>query len=1228
MNTLKRLIAAIAVLASTSVSVAQDYNNIEFIENKGQWDKHVRYKGEVDGGAVFITTTGFTILQHNRDDYNALQSLMHEHGMKPPYSIQRPDGSIVIRSHAYNVDFVGASPNMRVVADKPAQGQNNYFSGSDASRWGEACRIYQAITLQDVYPNVDVRYYTDNGFLKYDIIAKPGADISKIALRYNGVEKMQVKNKELVVGTSIGDLKESYPYTYQYDLMGKGKKEINCKYIVRDNVVRFDIKDYDRSSTLVIDPFFRWCSFAGSTANNWGFSATYGPDGSFFGGGIVFAGNSWPVSPGAFQTTYQGGIGGIPVDIGIIKLSSNGSTRVYGTYIGGSGNEQPHSLIVDPQGNLIISGRTNSPTTGIGAYPVTGGAAGLIGSCGGYDIIVTKLNASGSALIGSKRIGGSGNDGVNIKEGRGGRSSLEQNYGDDGRSEVILDRGGNIYVASCTQSNGTAASDRFPVSAGAFQPNFAGGNQDGVVLKFTPDLSARIFSSMLGSSGNDAAYVLSIGPNGDIYVGGGTERGSGDADLNGNHAGTVGPTNSGGIDGFVAQISNDGTTLIRSAYIGTSGTDQVYGVQFDRNGFLYIMGTTTGTMAPINATYSNPGSKQFIAKLQPDLSAYVYRTVFGNGSTIPNISPTAFLVDRCENVYVSGWGGNINPDNPGSYPSGGTMGMPLTADALPYPIGGPDGRDFYFFVLKKDAVGQLFGSYFGQNGGFTDHVDGGTSRFDQNGVIYQGICANCGGGAVFPTSPGVWATSKPASAFCNLGMVKINFDLAGVGSDVSSAINGVPDDTAGCVPLDVVFTDQVRNAQEYIWNFGDGSGDIGPLAADVGYTQTHTYNNTGVYRVMLVAIDPASCNVRDTSYINIKVGDQKANLDASFIKLEPCEQFNYQFSNNSFPNASARPFTDTSFVWYFGDNSAPIEAGLGNVLHTYPAPGTYNAVLLMQDTAYCNYPDSFHLEVRVAANVKAQFDSIPLGCAPFLAEFHNSSIGGATFEWDFGDPASGADNTSTLTNPTHLYQLPGTYQITMVANDENTCNKTDTFHYTLNVYDKPTSNFTYVPIPPVVNTPNVFTNLASANAVKFKWVFGDGDSLVTASRADVSHQYNATGRFHACLVAYNPAGCSDEFCQDVDVLVEPALDVPNAFTPNSGDANSVVGPKGFGIAKMRFIIWNRWGQKVFETSSRNTGWNGKVNGVVQPMDVYAYTLDVEFFDGTKATKKGDITLIR
>ena len=1227
MTSLKPYIFFASIIVFTLSSYAQNYNNIEFIENKGQWDKKVKFKGNVYAGAVFIRENGFTILKHHGEDYARFQEMSqtisgHSHMTSKTQSNTqaRPGDKLVLRSHSYNVDFIGASPQMRVVADKEVPTFNNYFIGNDPSKWASGCKVYLGITLQNVYPNVDVRYYTHNGLLKYDIIAKPGADLRKIALKYDGVEKLEVKNKELVLKTSIGELRESYPYTYQFK--DKGRDELVCRYIVTGNVVRFDVKNHDPSATVVIDPTLMFCSFAGSTADNWGFTATYGPDGSFYGGGIVFEGEgSWPVTPGAFQTVFQGGFadGSLSAyDIGIIKLSPNGGQRIYATYIGGAGNEQPHSLIVDGQGNLILAGRSNSNkfTNPEDNYPTTGP---VIGPGGAYDVVVTKLNATGSALIGSRMIGGAADDGVNIKPQRTGTASLQQNYGDDGRSEVIIDGAGNIYVATSTQSQG------FPTTANAFQRTPGGtSGQDAAVLKFNPDLSVNLFSSFLGGSGNDAAYVLALAPNGDIYVAGGTES----QDFPGPKGGTIGPSfHTGGpndnIDGYIAQISNNGNTLIRSTFIGTPQIDQIFGIQFDRNGFVYITGQTRGTWPIINAAYHNGASKQFISKLRPDLSGYVYSTTFGNGSTLPNISPTAFLVDRCENVYVSGWGsGTIEP--PGNtYNNAGTIGMPITADALK---NSTDGRDFYFFVLRKDATGQLYGSFFGQDQGFTDHVDGGTSRFDANGVIYQGVCANCTGRGVFPTTPGVWSGSNPAAPGCNLGMFKLAFNLAGVGSQLSSAIRGIPGDTAGCVPLDVTFTDLVRNAQQYYWNFGDGSPEVGPLAANVGYTQTHTYNAVGTYRVRLIAVDSASCNIADTAYMNIRVGDLKANLAFNMQKVGACTALDYQFNNLS-TTLPIRPFTDSSFIWDFGDGSPQVKAGLNPVPHTFPAIGSYNVKLILNDSAYCNFPDVLDTIINVAANVEAGFETDP-GCAPYTAEFRNTSIGGLTFEWNFGDPASGADNTSTLANPTHFYANPGTYTVTLTVTDPNTCNRTDTETFELVVSDKPTANFSFTPVVPVENTPNVFRNESSANAVSFKWLFGDGDSLVTTSRADVTHQYNATGTFDVCLIAYNSVGCPDSTCLPVSTIVTPALDVPNAFTPNSNDINSKVMVRGFGIAKMRFTIWNRWGQKVFETSNPDEGWDGKVKGVVQPMDVYAYTLEVEFFDGTKASRKGDITLIR
>jgi len=1203
----------ILFLLSCLIGITSFSQNIEFVENKGQWDGRVKFMGQVSNGAFFIEQDGYTVLQHNAEDWERLHQATHNRLIN---TAKTEDRDITVRSHAYNVKFVGANPKTQVIADKPLYSYNNYFIGDDPSKWVTGAHLFQAVTVENIYPNIDIRYYSDKGLMKYDIIVHPGGDVSKIAMKYEGANDIKLKNRELIIGTSVGTLKELSPYTYQYN--EKGKAEISTKYSLKNNVVRFEVRNYDPSSTLIIDPNLIFCSFSGSTADNWGFTATYGPDGSMYGGGIVM-GTGWPVSSGAFQTSFGGGGNGCftgNIDIGIIKLSPDGTSRMYATYVGGNQQDIPQSLIVDPQGNLIIAGRTTSTN-----YPLKNG--GQIGSGGAYDIVLTKLNSSGTALIGSRKIGGDQDDGANISPcGSSTATSLQRNYGDEARSEVNLDRAGNIYLAACTKSK------NFP-TVGGFQSALSGSgtDQDGVVLKFNSDLSTLLFSSYFGGNGNDAAYVIEVNPsNNNIYIAGGTES----TNLPGSTAGTIGPNNhtnnnAATIDGFVSIISNDGSAVLKTTYLGTDAVDQVYGLKFDLLGFPYVMGQTTGSWPVLNAGWSTPNGRQFIAKLQPDLSAFVYSTVFGKtngGQAAPDISPVAFLVDRCENVYVSGWGGKVVSGI--SYPSAGVAGLPVTPDAIKSV---PDissesglGEDFYFFVLKKDATTQLYGSFFGQNGGqIRDHVDGGTSRFDKNGVIYQAICASCGNSLPFPTTPGAWARTKPGTANCNLALVKIDFDLSGVRSGIQSWIDGRPRDTAGCVPLTVEFRDTVLNAVRYEWTFGDGS----PMVSTTTPTTTHQFTSIGKYRVMLVAIDSTTCNLRDTSYLNIKVSDLKAELDFHPVKLNPCDSFKYRFDNLSTAPATA-PFGPASFTWDFGDGSPRITTGAGSVFHNYVSPGTYNVMLILNDTVYCNYPDTLFRQLRIAVLVKADFETPPDGCAPYNASFTNTSQAGAQFIWDFGDGSS----VSNAVNPVHLYPNPGTYTIRLTAIDSGTCNIIDSTRFTITVYDKPAPDFSASPQPPVSNTPISFTNLSSPDAIRFKWLFGDGDSLVTTSRNVVQHEYNATGTYNVCLVAYNQAGCPNTICKPVTTLIDPAVDVPNAFTPGKNGDNSAVYVRGFGIAKMKFAIWSRWGEKVFETNSKKVGWDGTYKGKLLPMDVYAYTLEVDFSDGTKTRKTGDITLIR
>lgn len=1205
MKVLRLLSAPFLLLAVPLCSFAQLY----FVENKGQWDKQVHFKTESGNSAFFLTKDGYSILINHPEDYQRLAEFNHGHGFDSVAKQQfRSEAPEKMRAHAFRVKFLGGNFNTKPIMEKPLPGVENYFIGNDPSKWASDCKKYQAVTYKNVYPNIDVRYYVEADQLKYDLVVYPGADVSNIQMRYEGADKLSVRSNELIVATSVGEARELKPYSYQFV---NGKREVvGNKYKLSGNTVSFDVSAYNKSTVLVIDPVIVFSSFSRSTTDNWGFTATPGADGSFFGGGIAQP-TGFPVSPGAIQSTGggPGGSGGAPPDIAIMKLSPDGRTRVYATYLGGNGLDQPHSLIADAAGNLIITGRTNSGAT----FPGT-----LVGSGGSYDIFVTKINATGTAIIGSLRIGGTGDDGVNITASRGGANSLQRFYGDDGRSEVILAADGNILLASSTRST------NFPVQNG-FQSGLSG-NQEAVVMKINANANAVIWSTVMGGSGDDAGFVLSYDPlnPANIYVGGGT----GSNNFPGTSVGGVWQgTNNGDIaDGYLARLTDNGNSvsLNRATYIGTNRIDIVYGVQFDQRGFPYVMGTTTGLWPVINAAYSVPNSRQFIVKLRPDLSAPVYSTCFGtNGALSPNISPVAFLVDNCENVYVSGWGGVVNRLGGNSnYPNSGTLGLPVTPDALQRTS---DGSDFYFFVLQKNAASQLYGSFFGQIGGDggAEHVDGGTSRFDANGIIYQALCANCRSvnsgvplASPYPITAGAFGNVNGAfsTGGCNLGMVKIRFDLAGI--DVALRAVGAKQ-LNFCLPATIQFTDTIRKAKQYIWIWGDGT----PNDTTTVNPFTHTYSSTGFFDVKVIGIDSNSCNVKDSATMRIRVTTDSVDVGFNFAR-QNCNSLTFNFTNTSDIRTASRPFGPRSFMWVWGDGSRndTVPGFSPPIAHTFPGTGTYNVRLVLIDSNYCNLGDSSGIiNFQVIDNIRAGF-RVSNVCVPDTVNVVDTSLGALTYLWISSD-----GQTSTDPVPKFVYNLPGTYTIKQYVFNPNSCNGVDSAEHEFQAVGPPRAGFTYNPNPSQENTPTRFTSTASADVVRWLYEFGDGD---TSNLRDPIHQYVSPGINTVCQTVTNAAGCTDSVCIPVESIINVVNDLPSAFTPNGDGVNDVFMVRGFGITKMTLRVYNRQGLMVFESRTQNIGWDGKYKGVPQPMDAYAWTLDVEYFTGQSFRKKGDVTLIR
>ncbi len=245
-------------------------------------------------------------------------------------------------------------------------------------------------------------------------------------------------------------------------------------------------------------------------------------------------------------------------------------------------------------------------------------------------------------------------------------------------------------------------------------------------------MSQIVWAGFLGGNGADASHTIKFDLDGNLVVGGGSSSLNFPAT-----PGTYQTVHAGLVDGWIAKIKNDGTTILVSTLTGTQAFNQVYFIDLDIDGNIYAYGQTTGSFPVTAGVYKNPNSGQFLQKFDPSLSTLIFSTVFGSGSGIPNISPTAFLVNDCNNIYLSGWGGMINSAS--DFWNSSTSGMPVTTDAFQKTT---SGSDFYFIVLTSDASQLLYATFLGGTQSRT-HVDGGTSRFDKSGVVYHAVCSGC-----------------------------------------------------------------------------------------------------------------------------------------------------------------------------------------------------------------------------------------------------------------------------------------------------------------------------------------------------------------------------------------------------------------------------------------------------------------------------------------------------
>ena len=1177
-------------------SIVNPPSHIRYVQNKGQWQSPILYEGKFRGGKVFLEKNRFTFLLYPATGLKA------DH-----HNISNELGNLSF--HAFNMMFVNSLVPTSISEKDTLSFYENFILGNDSSKWASQVKSFKQITYHNLYKNIDVKTFSQKNNVRFDYILHPNSSITDIKMEFKGADRLSIKEGRLIINTSVGEVYLTRPISYQ--LIDGKKQFVACEYVLSKKELTFKILGaYDKSKDLIIDPTLVFATYTGSTSDNFGMTATYDNAGNGYTAGICY-GIGYPTTVGAFQPNYNS-FGSNPIDISISKFNSSGTTLLFSTYLGGNSEEKPESIVVDHNNNLVIIGNASSAN-----FPITTGAF-QPARAGSYDIIISKLNSTGTSLLASTYLGGTLSDGKNL---------IPFNYEDELRSSVIVDASNNIYIGSNTSSSS------FPVTVGCLQPTISG-PQDGIIAKFNPQLTTLFYCTFLGGSSRDAIYSITLNENEDLFVCGGTESANFPTT-----AGTYHTTFQGVKDGFIAHINSSGNALVASTYIGTNAYDQSFYIQTDKQNKVYVYGQTAGAYPVSAGVYSNPSSGQFIHCLNSSLTTTQFSTVFGNGLGHPNIVPTAFLIDVCGNIYASGWGSDL-------FMAGGlitTNGMPTTSNAF---MQNTDGNDFYFFVLNPNALSLQYATFFGGSQS-TEHVDGGSSRFDKNGTIYQAICESCGGNDDMPTTPSAYSSTNNSSN-CNNALVKFSF-----APNITIAnLNKQP--VQGCAPLAITFTNTSVNGNDYKWDFGDGG-------ISIQTTPVHTYTNVGTYTVQLISHNANTCNVYDTAYTTVKIFPSlNANItpnyticlkDTAVLNLTTPINCTYTWSPSGFLNNAfiqkpkAFPNTDTKYsvtinnggcsikdsvVIHISKNDTKIQVGSISacledslLLKTDQTNPIYNwsngsntqstyiytagwYYLTTQNNDGCPAKDSIQI---IASN------KIPL--TPFSSTICLNQLlqlfapANYTYQW----VPNYQINNSTVFNPIVNPLITTVYFLTLI---NGPCVTSTT--YSIYVNSLPTLTVTPA-ISEIYPGDDVILFIHSTDSC-LGWYPPIDISCMTCTQTIAS----PNNSIYYSQTVINKYGCTQKDSALVKVI--PTLYIPNSFSPNDDNVNDIFKPEYAGYEEVELLIFDRWGVQLFRTTELQTGWNGKYKDNPCQIGVYIYKLRAKDINNKTIRQVGHVTLLR
>jgi hypothetical protein len=670
----------------------------------GQWDERVLFRANAGGATMWFTKEGVTyqftrtIGGHSRAGGNPVVGLDavgldsrlrgNDIGGGNDMASEGDMEKDSVEQLVLTAKFVGANPNPEVVGEGQMEYKCNYFLGNDPSKWHTDVPNYEAITLKDIYPGIDVRYSGDgSGKAAYEFIAVPGADIAQIKVAYEGAEETSVDAQgRMILKTKWGDMIAA---------IGSGVNSSGFASprlaLASDNALSsaVDSRTPDQSKSMAV--VLSYSTYLGGGGDDANFGIKVDASGNAYVAGRTLSSNFPTQNPyqtdqggeDAFVTKlsstgnsliYSTYIGGSSTDWGtnvaidnsgnayvvgyttsnnfptknaydsspngsqdafVTKLSINGDSLIFSTYLGGTSADPGYGIAVDGSGNVYVTGFTNSsnfPTqnpyqaTYQGPYPY-------------FDAFVTKLSSSGTSLIYSTYLGG------------GVASEEDLQRGDCGYG-IAVDGSGNAYVVGLTTSSDFPTKNPYQAEQGSIT--------DGFVTKLGSSGDSLIYSTYLGGDARDNSRSITIDANGCAYVVGNTK--SSNFPTQNPYQGTL----QGGYDVSATKLSSSGSSLIYSTYLGGAGVDYGYGIAIDAANNAYVVGSTSSTNFPTQNPYQTDqtGTDAFVAKLNSTGNGLTFSTYLGGGGDDHGV---AVAVDGNGAAYVTGYTNSINYPTQNSY---------------------------------------------------------------------------------------------------------------------------------------------------------------------------------------------------------------------------------------------------------------------------------------------------------------------------------------------------------------------------------------------------------------------------------------------------------------------------------------------------------------------------------------------------------------------------------